>query len=74
MHFRRIILLIRMNEIVVAELRNIAEIKLHCNLKPKMPNSFRILIKIRAFLKRIAKLLAEEREKPYSTVRGFINS
>jgi len=28
----------------------------------------------RAFLKRLAKLLAEEWEKPYSTVRGFINA
>jgi len=28
----------------------------------------------RAFLKRLAKLLAEEWEKPYSTARGFINS
>ena len=27
-----------------------------------------------AFLKRLAKLLAEEWEKPYSTVRGFINA
>jgi len=26
----------------------------------------------RAFLKRLTKLLAEEWEKPYSTVRGFI--
>jgi len=28
----------------------------------------------RAFLKRLAKLLAEEREKPFSTVRGCINA
>jgi len=28
----------------------------------------------RAFLKRLAKLLAEEWEKPYPTVRGFINA
>ena len=28
----------------------------------------------RAFLKRLAKLLAEEWEKPYSIVRGFINA
>jgi len=28
----------------------------------------------RAFLKRFDKLLAEEWEKPYSTVRGFINA
>ena len=28
----------------------------------------------RAFLKRLAKLLAEEWEKPYSTVMGFINA
>jgi len=28
----------------------------------------------RAFLKRLAKLLAEEWGKPYSTVRGFINA
>ena len=28
----------------------------------------------RAFLKRLAKLLAEEREKPYSIVMGFINA
>jgi len=28
----------------------------------------------RAFLKRLAKLLAEEWEKPYSTIRGFINA
>jgi len=28
----------------------------------------------RAFLKRLAKLLAGECEKPYSTVRGFINA
>jgi len=27
-----------------------------------------------AFLKRLAKLLAEEWEKPYSIVRGFINA
>jgi len=27
-----------------------------------------------AFLERLAKFLAEEREKPYSTVRGFINT
>jgi len=27
-----------------------------------------------AFLKRLTKLLAEEWEKPYSTVRGFINA
>jgi len=30
--------------------------------------------KSRAFLKKLAKLLAEEWEKPYSTVRGFINA
>jgi len=28
----------------------------------------------RAFLKRLAKSLAEKWEKPYSTVRGFINA
>jgi len=28
----------------------------------------------RAFLKRLKKLLAEEWEKPYSTIRGFINA
>jgi len=28
----------------------------------------------RAFFKRLAKLLPEEWEKPYSTVRGFINA
>jgi len=28
----------------------------------------------RAFLKKLAKLLAEEWEKPYPTVRGFINA
>ena len=28
----------------------------------------------RAFLKRLVKLLAEEWEKPYPTVRGFINA
>jgi len=28
----------------------------------------------RAFLKRLAKLLAEEWEKPYPTLRGFINA
>ena len=28
----------------------------------------------RAFIKRLAKLLAEEWEKPCSTVRGFINA
>jgi len=28
----------------------------------------------RAFLKRLAKLLTEKWEKPYSTVRGFINA
>ena len=28
----------------------------------------------RAFFKRLAKLLAEEREKPYSIVMGFINA
>jgi len=28
----------------------------------------------RTFLKRLAKLLAKEYEKPYSTVRGFINA
>jgi len=28
----------------------------------------------RAFLKRLAKLLAEEWEKPYSTIRGIINA
>jgi len=28
----------------------------------------------RKFLKRLAKSLAEESEKPYSTVRGFINA
>ena len=28
----------------------------------------------RAFLKRLAKLIAEEWEKPYSAVRGFINT
>jgi len=29
---------------------------------------------VQVFLKRLAKLLAEEWEKPYSTVRGFINA
>jgi len=28
----------------------------------------------RAFLKRLVKILAEEWEKPYSTLRGFINA
>ena len=31
-------------------------------------------IEARAFFKRLAKLLAEEWEKPYPTVRGFINA
>jgi len=47
----------------------------HRHLRPFVVSTDRMYsFNARAFLKRLTKLLAEEWEKPYPTVRGFINA